>query len=43
MIFEKDGVRYTVTDKAHIDCFKSKGWTEVAEKTEKKSTKKPTE
>ena len=32
MVFEKNGVKYTVTDKAHIDCFKAKGWKEVIEK-----------
>ena len=26
---------YEVTDPAHIDCFKAKGWIEVKEKTEK--------
>ena len=31
MIFEKNGVRYTVTDPAHIDCFRAKGWDEVTE------------
>ena len=31
---------YEVTDQAHIDCFKAKGWTEVKEKTTKKSTAK---
>ena len=31
---------YEVTDPAHIDCFKAKGWTEVKEKTTKKSTAK---
>ena len=34
MIFEKNGVRYTVTDPAHIDCFRAKGWDEVTEPAE---------
>lgn len=37
MVFEKDGVRFSVTDKAHIDCFRAKGWTEV--KTENRAQK----
>ncbi len=40
MIFEKDGVQYNVTDPAHIDCFRAKGWREVKqEKPKKKSSK----
>ena len=31
---------YEVTDPAHIDCFIAKGWSEVKEKTTKKSTAK---
>lgn len=32
MLFEKNGVRFEVTDKAHIDCFKAKGWKAVEKK-----------
>ena len=31
---------YEVTDHAHIDCFKAKGWTEVKDKPTKKPTAK---
>ena len=31
---------YEVTDPDHIDCFKAKVWTEVKEKTTKKSPAK---
>lgn len=32
MLFTKDGVTYEVKDKAHIDCFRAKGWKEVPDK-----------
>ena len=36
-----DGIQtYEVTDPAHIDCFIAKGWSEVKEKTTKKSSAK---
>lgn len=38
MIFEKDGERWEVTDPAHIDCFRAKGWHEVSQE---KKPKKP--
>ena len=31
---------YEVTDQAHIDCFKAKGWMEVKDKPVKKPTAK---
>lgn len=39
MKFEKNGVVYDVTDKAHIDCFRAKGWVEVKPKLEPKKPK----
>lgn len=29
MVFEKNGQRLIVNDRAHIDCLKAKGWAEV--------------
>lgn len=31
MTFEKGGTRWVVTDPAHIDCLRAKGWHEVHE------------
>lgn len=39
MIFEKNGVKYDVTDPAHIDCFKAKGWKQCIEKKPKPTVK----
>ena len=44
MIFEKDGIRYTVTDTAMIDAFTAAGWTPVtvkAEPQQEKAVEKP--
>lgn len=38
MTFEKDGVKFTVKDRAQIDCMIAKGWTPVEEK---KAEQKP--
>lgn len=38
MTFEKDGVKFTVKDRAQIDCMIAKGWTPVKEK---KANEKP--
>ena len=40
MKFTNGTQTYEVTDQAHIDCFKAKGWTEVKEKPTKKPTAK---
>ena len=45
MILEKDGKKVKLTDHVHIDCYKSKGWTEYVEKPKpmiKKEIKKET-
>ncbi|MGN0683752.1 MAG: hypothetical protein ACI4JY_08760 [Oscillospiraceae bacterium] len=39
MKFTNGEQTFNVTDKAHIDCFRAKGWTEVEEKP-KKAVKK---
>lgn len=40
MKFQKDGIVYDVTDKAHIDCFKAKGWEMVKEQKEQTEEQK---
>lgn len=39
MIFEKDGIRYTVTDTTMIDAFTVAGWTPVTVKAEPQQEK----
>ena len=39
MIFEKDGIRYTVTDATMIDAFTAAGWTPVTVKAEPQQDK----
>ena len=40
MKFTNGTQTYEVTDQAHIDCFKAKGWTEVKDKPTKKPSAK---
>lgn len=41
MVFTRDGITLSVSDRAHIDCLKAKGWQEVkiAPKTATTKTK----